>query len=566
MLAAVAVHGQTGVVAIGGDPAPDGNGKLFDFDIPSMNSSGEVVVVAALGETTGGNNDNTVILTGTTTPGSLTVIVRKGDPSPDGNGNFFTLDANSEPVINDAGHVAFIAGLSGTFGGGLDETGIFGWGGAPAALKLILRQGTALPGGIVGITVPNLRGGGVTTFSFDELGRVVFGLVGFGIFRGVDGTISDIARSLQAIPGGPGLFTNLLVPALNDGGTVGFADGLQGIFRGDGTMTTSIARTGDPAPGGNGTLAVPFFNPAINNQGDVAFFANLSGTSGSTNDNQGVFIRKGDALSTIVRRGQNAPDGNGRFLDLSTIDDVAINETGQVAFLATLTATAGGSSDNSGLFRGDGTTLKQIVRLGDRAPDGSRISTLSRPALNDLGQVAFLAGLVPSGGGPTPHAILLYDDQRGLLQAVRTGDPLAGSRIALAANLIFQPSVTFNGKKRSGLNQQSQIVFRFDLDDGRRGIGIANPLTDSRTATPTPTSTATPSVPISPSATIALPACVGDCDQSHMVAVNELVRGVNIALSAAALDSCPAFDCHGNGRVPVDCLVTAVNAALRGCP
>jgi hypothetical protein len=59
---------------------------------------------------------------------------------------------------------------------------------------------------------------------------------------------------------------------------------------------------------------------------------------------------------------------------------------------------------------------------------------------------------------------------------------------------------------------------------------------------------------------------VGDCDGNRAVAVNELVRGVNIALSTASLATCPAFDCHGDGRVPVDCLVTAVNAALRGCP
>jgi hypothetical protein len=49
------------------------------------------------------------------------------------------------------------------------------------------------------------------------------------------------------------------------------------------------------------------------------------------------------------------------------------------------------------------------------------------------------------------------------------------------------------------------------------------------------------------------------------VSVDELVRGVNIALDTTTLDRCPEFDCNGNGHVTVDCLVKAVNAALHGC-
>jgi hypothetical protein len=41
--------------------------------------------------------------------------------------------------------------------------------------------------------------------------------------------------------------------------------------------------------------------------------------------------------------------------------------------------------------------------------------------------------------------------------------------------------------------------------------------------------------------------------------------GVNIALGSAPIGECPAFDCHSNGHVTVDCLVEAVNNALMGC-
>src|SRR5262245_58996719 len=114
ILAAFAVQARADVqvVVVGGQPAPDANGQFFNFEVPSMNGSGQVAVVASLQGTTGGNNDNTVIVTGTTTSGSVALIVRKGNPSPDGNGNFELFDANSAPVINDAGQLAFVAGLS----------------------------------------------------------------------------------------------------------------------------------------------------------------------------------------------------------------------------------------------------------------------------------------------------------------------------------------------------------------------------------------------------------------------------------------------------------------------
>ncbi|HVN83763.1 MAG TPA: alpha/beta hydrolase [Candidatus Binatia bacterium] len=64
----------------------------------------------------------------------------------------------------------------------------------------------------------------------------------------------------------------------------------------------------------------------------------------------------------------------------------------------------------------------------------------------------------------------------------------------------------------------------------------------------------------------AQPTCVGvgDCDHGGVVTVEELVKGVNIALGNATVDQCSAFDCHGDGHVTVDCLVQGVHGALEG--
>ena len=59
--------------------------------------------------------------------------------------------------------------------------------------------------------------------------------------------------------------------------------------------------------------------------------------------------------------------------------------------------------------------------------------------------------------------------------------------------------------------------------------------------------------------------CAGDCDGNGGVEVDELVRGVNVALGIAAPDRCPAADASGNGTVTLDEIVRAVRAALHGC-
>lgn len=59
--------------------------------------------------------------------------------------------------------------------------------------------------------------------------------------------------------------------------------------------------------------------------------------------------------------------------------------------------------------------------------------------------------------------------------------------------------------------------------------------------------------------------CAGDCGGDGMVTVNELVRGVAIALGAAPVGDCAAVDADGNGAVGVAELIAAVNNLLTGC-
>lgn len=60
--------------------------------------------------------------------------------------------------------------------------------------------------------------------------------------------------------------------------------------------------------------------------------------------------------------------------------------------------------------------------------------------------------------------------------------------------------------------------------------------------------------------------CVGDCDASQSVTVDEIVLGVNIALGVGRIQDCLPFDSNADGEVTVDEIITSVQFALTGCP
>lgn len=59
--------------------------------------------------------------------------------------------------------------------------------------------------------------------------------------------------------------------------------------------------------------------------------------------------------------------------------------------------------------------------------------------------------------------------------------------------------------------------------------------------------------------------CPGDCDGDGVVAIDEVVLGIDIALLAAPLSSCEAMDASGDGKLSVNELVRSVDAVLHGC-
>lgn len=94
--------------------------------------------------------------------------------------------------------------------------------------------------------------------------------------------------------------------------------------------------------------------------------------------------------------------------------------------------------------------------------------------------------------------------------------------------------------------------------------------TMSSTSAATATATATASSTLAATATAtatqtAAMECVGDCDGSGEVSIDEIVVMANIAAGLRAVDDCPAGDRNGDGLVTVDEILRAVANALAGC-
>lgn len=350
--------------------------------------------------------------------GTIVEIVRRTDAAPGGNGTF---DDFSPGILGHGGEVAFIGYLSGTSGGDADAV---------------------------------------------------------ALYRGDGATLTQIVRRGEPAPGGNGAFQDFSVPAINSEGQLGFGafltgasgGGERGFFRAGDTpgSVVEIARRGEAAPGGGVLDLLDVSTPTFNDFGQIAFVAGLANVVGGAFLGEAVLLGDGGALTEVARSGNAAPGGG----TLSGLSHALVNAAGQVAFAATLSGVGGGFP--AGIFRRDvGGALVAIVRTGQPAPDGDgTFEILEGFALNDAGQVAFRAYLTGGSGPEDDHRLFLYDDAAGLVQLLRTGDPLLASSV-LELNLATQGAQHLAAHR--AVNDRGRVAFSFVLDDFRSGVAIAVP-------------------------------------------------------------------------------------------
>ena len=408
-----------------GDPPPTGSGLFFGAGVsPALNEAAQIAFRGAIDLFNGGGNiDERGLFLGDGVS-ALEHIVRHGDPAPDGNG-VFSSDTPNTFTFNDAGQTAFDAFIDLQDGGSMfDESAIYR-GDGPGALVRIARAGDASPDGngtFSVLSTPRLNATGLVAFTAELVGTT-------------GGTIDDCGVYVgDGLPGG-------LVP---------------------------VVRDGQAAPDGNGVFSF-VSTDMFNDAGQVLLGGVLTGTTGGVDDDRGVFLSDANnGPVQLAREGEAGPDGNGVF---ASFPASVLNNNGQVMFLANLTGTSAGIFDDSGLFLSDGGpgTLSQIVLEGGPAPDGNGVfSNFTRPAFNDAGQAAFVANLRSTSGGSNDNqGLYFYDPALGIIQVVREGDPLLGSTVANVLNFANGEGL---GDEFSGLNEGGQLTYHVILADGNEAI------------------------------------------------------------------------------------------------
>ncbi|MCB1100076.1 MAG: hypothetical protein KDN22_31215 [Verrucomicrobiae bacterium] len=469
--------GTSAVVVVSDEPPEDDGGNFPYFLDPLLNATGQAVFSGYRVESGFGLpplDDRLLIGDGI---GPLVEIARSGQTAPLG-GEYLSFDVHS---FNEKGRVAFEATLSPD-----GMSGLFVAGGVDSASQIV-REGDAVPGGEGVFDQLDLA-----DVSDDD--RMSFtASIDSGeqrppksvVVRDLNGSLRTVLREGDPAPEGSGICHGVFLPSLNNNGQAGFAVRIEvagefetGYYRDDGPGTLiRVARTGDEIPDGTGKLSTGISSAQINSAGQLVISANVIGMP-PLGDGQGLFVADGmKPLVTILREGQDAPDGNGRF---AAFGRPSINDSGQVFFFADLDGTRGGVSDDVGIFRGDGSgPVTQIARRGQPLPDGGGtflfpdVRSSSAGVLNNgAGQVVFLASLSGTPLGDDDDAgIYFFDEAAGLIKIAREGDALLGSTIAE----LGLKRVQSNLRHATALNDAGQVAYRFVLADGNEGIAIWTP-------------------------------------------------------------------------------------------
>jgi hypothetical protein len=161
-----------------------------------------------------------------------------------------------------------------------------------------------------------------------------------------------------------------------------------------------VARTGSQAPGmPNGVTFSSLFNFRLNRLGQSLLMGNLTGPGiGSSND-RGIWIYdEKQVLRLVASEGMDAP-GTPDGVAFSGLLIALLNNSGQIAFLADLTGPGVDTSNDRGIWADlTGNGLELVARKGDIAPGLSPATFFSNlliktGSLNDSGQLTLFGSL-----------------------------------------------------------------------------------------------------------------------------------------------------------------------------
>ncbi|MEM7809733.1 MAG: choice-of-anchor tandem repeat NxxGxxAF-containing protein [Planctomycetota bacterium] len=204
----------------------------------------------------------------------------------------------------------------------------------------------------------------------------------------------------------------------------------------------------------------------------IAFRASLNTPGGNVENNSGIWLTSSPTFYQIARKGDLLEGGPWRLGESEGIALNAGGQVAFFAELHQDTSARTDEPDiRRGLLLGALFKEPFVVaKTGDVAPGSSGVfgafdSAIASPSLNELGQVAFVARVDDSSGGSADgRGLFLFDPDLGLLRVAGAGDAIGGGSIA---DLTFEATAS---KSSDGLGRDGKVAFQFSLDDGRTGI------------------------------------------------------------------------------------------------
>jgi hypothetical protein len=223
--------------------------------------------------------------------------------------------------------------------------------------------------------------------------------------------------------------------------------------------------------------------PVLNDAGQVAYSAILTGPGVATANNKAIYVGSAASQLLVARTGDTAPGmpPGVTYSDLGATP--VLNNPGHVAYRAILAGGELTSANNQTIYAGSASGQVPVARSGDHAPGtalGITYASLDdNLALNDIGQVAYQAVL--SGSGVTAAndtGLFAYDPQRGNLLVAREGDPFdvgAGElRTVADGGISFLAGTGLTGIiNRDGLGNDGTMAFSLKFTDGSSGMFTA---------------------------------------------------------------------------------------------
>jgi hypothetical protein len=294
------------------------------------------------------------------------------------------------------------------------------------ALRAVVRSGVAAPGGgrfdrfdvaSQPIVAPVNARGQVAFYA-----TVLRAPAREGIFLADAGRVTKIAAFGDSLPVGGTLaeFGAHPLPSLNMAGHAAFCAQIaggratEGVFLVGTDGLQAIALAGDDAPGVPTGVLVGFDAPALNDNDELAFVANVRRGRDMLDV---LYFWNGRRLQRVVAEGDRLLRIGGT---MGKIGGPALNNSGVIAFSAAIFK----GPALGGIFVAGARDLRLLVGAGDPAPNGAMILRFSeRLAIDDEGTIAFGAHLRQDG---SMREAVLRTGAEGLSEIAVEGAPAPG--------------------------------------------------------------------------------------------------------------------------------------------